>query len=132
MPPKIKLTPNEKNLIRRYLVWCYKSTKEELDRIDRKFTQLKVDDFILSKLSAKSGAEKRILEKSITEFKQYITQKQESAAAETLTPQHIYLKNRFSAVEDAAKYFLGAQELAKMVALYEQEMTTRILQAREH
>lgn len=132
MPPKFKLTPNEKNLIRRYLVWCYKSTKEELDRIDRKFTQLKVDDFILLKLSSKPGAERKALEGSIAEFKEYISKKQESASAEKSTPKHVYLQNRLSAVEDAVKYFLGAPELTKIIALYEHEMTVRILQAREH
>lgn len=132
MPPKVKLTSNEKNLTRRYLVWCYKSTKEELDRIDRKFTQLRVDDFLLEKLSAKAGNEKKALEGSITEFKEYISKKQESASAEKSTPKHIYLKNRLSAVEDAIKYFLGPQELTKIIAMYEDEMTVRILQAREH
>ena len=113
-------------------MWCYKSTKEELDRIDRKFTQLAVDDFILGRLSAKSGDERKILEKAIAEFKDYIAKKEESAAAEKSTPKHAYLKDRLSAVEDAVKHFLGAQELAKIIALYEEEMTGRILQAREH
>ncbi len=113
-------------------MWCYKSTKDELDRIDRKFTQLKVDDFILGKLSAMSGEEKQILERSIAEFKDYIVKKEESAAAEKSTPKHVYLKARLSAVEDAVKHFLGAPELKKIIALYEAEMTGRILQARDH
>ena len=33
MSKKRQFTQNEKNLIRRYLVWCYKTTKEELDKI---------------------------------------------------------------------------------------------------
>lgn len=41
---------NTKKLKTRYLVWLYKTTKERLDRIDRKFTQLEVDRFILREL----------------------------------------------------------------------------------
>ena len=44
------LTQKERNLIKRYLVWCYKTTKEELDKIDRYFTQLIADEFILKQL----------------------------------------------------------------------------------
>ena len=132
MPPKAKLTPNEKNLIRRYLVWCYKSTKEELDRFDRKFTQLAVDRFILERILPRSPEEKRALAKSVAEFKEYIVKKEGSAEAEKSSPQHLYLKKRLFAVENAIKHFLGAQELPKIVAVYEEEMTGRILTARDH
>src|SRR3989338_4684562 len=50
MQKKSPLTQNEKNLLRRYLMWCYKTTKEELDKVDRYFTQLKADDFVLKQL----------------------------------------------------------------------------------
>jgi hypothetical protein len=49
-----------------------------------------------------------------------------------VNPDYQYLKNRFSAIEEAICYFLGAGELKKISALYEEEMTARILAAREH
>lgn len=135
-----KLPDSEKTLIRRYLVWCYKTTREDLDRIDRKFTQLTVDDFILTNLEKISGPEGQVLNKSIEGFKVYIDKKKESALAEKfsdphrkqLQPQYLYLCKRLSAVESAVRFFLGPQELGKIRTLYESEMTTRILQAREH
>jgi len=36
-----------KTLTKRYLLWCYKTTKEQLDWIDRKFTQIQVDRYTL-------------------------------------------------------------------------------------
>jgi len=36
------------------------------------------------------------------------------------------------AIEKTIKYFLGDKELEKINHLYEQEMTKRILEAREH
>jgi len=48
--PKNIFSLDQKNLIRSYLVWCYKTTKEDLDKIDRYFTQNHVDNFILSRL----------------------------------------------------------------------------------
>ena len=38
------------NLKKRYLIWLYKETKEALDRVDRKFTQIEIDKFILEEL----------------------------------------------------------------------------------
>jgi len=47
----------EKNLLRRYLIWCYKTTKEELDKVDRYFTQDVADAYILKCL--RSGKDYR-------------------------------------------------------------------------
>ena len=38
------------NLKKRYLIWLYKEAKEALDKVDRKFTQLEIDKFILEEL----------------------------------------------------------------------------------
>ena len=38
---------DSRNLKKRYLIWLYKTTKEALDRIERKFTQADIDKFIL-------------------------------------------------------------------------------------
>lgn len=125
---------NEKRLIRRYLVWCYKTTKEDLERTDRKFTQLQVDYFILEYLEALSGDLKDSLARHLGEFRDYIAKKEESAASgkfqdpgkNILRAEYLYLRKRFEAVEKAVIHFLGKKELLTIQRLYEAEMTRRI------
>ncbi|MBN1870762.1 MAG: hypothetical protein JW847_09335 [Candidatus Omnitrophica bacterium] len=144
MPKRSQLTQKEKNLIRRYLIWCYKTTKEELDKIDRYFTQLKADEFVLRQL--KRSKEYRLAQGNqafkdmVEQFSVYMKTKEENvlkkkfmdSRRQTLSPEYQYLNNRFTAIEGAIRHFLGAWELKKICLLYEQEMTMRILQAREH
>ena len=168
MPARFKLTKNERDLIRRYLVWCYKTTKESLDRVDRKFTQLKVDCFVLEQLLQSPLVKLKgnpDYEKFIREFEQYIKDKREEAVKQkfndppplagplssgqgfkkalnqiisqqfskaSLKAEYVYLINRFTAIERAIKYFLGHSELQNFRIFYEQEMTQRIVQSREH
>ena len=141
---KQKITPEEKALIRRYLVWCYKTTKEELDRIDRKFTQLAVDYHILRKLSATkvhlSADDKELYDRQFNDFKEYIRNKGKESTLlkfsdpqqKSIHPEYLYLKNRLAAIEVATGFFLGKQELRLTKADYEAEMTKRIWEAREH
>ena len=49
-----------KNLKKRYLIWFYKTTKEALDKIERKFTQMEIDKFILKELNLKIRIRSRI------------------------------------------------------------------------
>lgn len=134
---KRKLSIDQKNLIKRYLMWCYKTTKEELDRIDRKFTQREVDYYILKKLSQKDR--QAVGKKYLQDFKRYIDEKEKDAGRlkfsdknrRHLQPNYVYLKKRLSAVEKAIVAFLGHKELLTIRFLYETEMTRRILEARE-
>jgi hypothetical protein len=137
------LSGNEKNLLRRYLIWCYKTTKEDLDRVDRYYTQYVADHFMLEELkSAKIFHKTRFPQycKLVEDFSGYVEKKKRSAdskryadpAKKEFADQYQYLTQRFSAIEKAIKHFLGANELNRICQLYEQEMTTRILQAREH
>ena len=137
----MKLKKAEKNLIRRYLVWCYKTTKEELDRIDRKFTQLTVDYFLLKEISKRQnsslGSSQRQYSKFIDEFNAYIRQKEKDASQTKFLdekktkpqPRYEYLRNRLLAIEKAISFFLGKKELDNITVLYEWEMTRRILGA---
>lgn len=139
-----KLTPNERHLLRRYLIWCYKTTKESLDRIDRYFTQLKVDHFVLAELSRLPELKDKEFGpeylKKVNEFQKYIEEKADrvfpqkfiDAKREKLQPEYWYLRSRVEAVEKAILYFLGAAELKKIQTVYEEEMTKRILEAKEH
>ena len=138
------LTKNERNLTRRYLVWCYKTTKEELDKIDRYFTQLAADKYVLAQLEKGREIEKvngqDIYKKQIGGFRAYMGQKEINALKKkyltgkkgVTNPEYTYLRNRFIAIEKAIVAFLGKKELNNICELYEQEMTQRILQAREH
>jgi len=141
---KVKLTQNEKKLLRRYLVWCYKTTKEKLDKVDRYFTQLIADDFILKHLEGakdyKSSAGNKDYKNLVDQFKAYMNTKQVNVLKQKfkdrkrvkLNPDYQYLRCRFIAIEKTIVHFLGAPELNKICLLYEQEMMRRILQAQEH
>jgi hypothetical protein len=135
-------SPSQTALTRRYLVWCYKTTKESLDRIDRKFTQATVDRFILDELSRKkpSGSAKEDYKKLVDDFKIYIEQKENEGLRQKfvdgrnkeLHPEYLYLTYRLEAVESAIRHFLGPQELPHIHRLYEEEFTRRILESKEH
>ena len=56
MKKKIRLTLDHENLVRRYLLWAYKSTREDFERIERKTTQLIVDEYIRDNASKGTGA----------------------------------------------------------------------------
>jgi len=144
MANRIKLTKKEKNLIRRYFIWCYKTTKEEVDKVDRYFTQLKADTFVLLQLRKmkeyRLSADKSAYKKMVDQFQAYMTNKEANALKKKyknlqhteLNPGYQYLKNRLLAIEKAIVHYLGVNELNKICRIYEEEMTNRILQTREH
>ena len=139
MSTRLKLDANKTNLVRRYLMWCYKTTKEDLDRTDRYFTQWDVDQFFLDHL-CKTEKVSREAQGLINNFEEYMHKKKDNAHAKKfkedsqkeLNPEYEYLHYRFDAIEQAIVHFLGKDELKKITELYEQEMTQRILTAREH
>ncbi len=144
MAAKSQLTKPQKNLTRRYLLWCYKTTKEDLDRIDRYFTQLKVDAFMLANLSKakefKGGKQDKAYQKKVGDFKKYMEGKESRVLAQKfkdpekkiLKPEYLYLQRRLAAIEKAIVHFLGKKELSVIEEMYEEEMTLRILEARAH
>jgi len=127
MKNKTSFSQTHKALVRRYLLWAYKTTKESFERIERKTTQLMVDEYIAKRASSE-------------EFKAYIKAKRadelklkfSDAQGKILHPQYVYLKNRLAAIEAAIRHFLGPHQLRIIQALYEKEMTRRILEARDH
>lgn len=136
---------SEKELMYRYLVWCFKTTKEELDRVDRKFTQLKIDNFVLKQLERTSvlpmrDTQRQDYQKSLESFRQYIAQKKNDAfvekyhdvATKKLNPRYAFLQLRLEAIEKAIRNFLGPKTLKDIQSLYQEEMVHRILAEREH
>ncbi len=137
------MNATHKNLIRRYLLWAYKTTKESFERIERKTTQLVVDEYVLKALNKSPKVAKdakKGYDALLKEFEGYIANKANDEIKQKFTddkkkdfhPQYLYLKNRLAAIEGAIKHFLGPKELKKIEALFEAEFTERILKAREH
>lgn len=142
MTDTIPLTQKEQDLVRRYLVWCYKTSKEELDKTDRYFTQAVVDDYLIDRLKNFPGYKDRgtSFHKSVEDFVQYAREKKAMAEGKkfagstqkVLHPDYQYLKARVEAIEQAICHFFDQKELERIAVLYENEMTERILKAREH
>lgn len=123
-----------KSLKRRYLIWLYKTTKEAKDLIERKFTQLEIDRFILREL-VNLGKDKK-LEKFITEFKTYIQSKEREGLilkyeGKRLKPDYHFLVLKLKAIEKAIVKELGKSALQEIKSLYEKEMIERILKRTE-
>jgi len=124
-----------KNLKRRYLVWLYKNNKEALDKIERKFSQLEIDQFLLEEIK-KEDKDKR-LNKFIDEFWAYIQKKEQNGLSlkyegKNLKPEFQFLFLKLQAIEKAIIKELGKKVLAEIKLLYEMEMTERILKSTEH
>jgi len=123
-----------RSLQKRYLVWFYKVTKEALDKIERKFTQLEIDRFILKELK-KSDTAKR-LTPQIKEFDQYIRDKEQAGfnlkyEGEELKPEYQFLLLKLKAIEKAIISKMGKEGLDTVKTAYEKEMFRRIMEERQ-
>lgn len=125
---------DKKNLKKRYLVWFYKTTKEAFDKIERKFTQLEIDAFVLKGLKKEKN---RKIENLTDGFEAYIKKKEAEGLSlkfdkENLRPEYEFLSLKLKAIEKAIKQELGDKALKEIKFLYEEEMTERILKSTEH
>jgi hypothetical protein len=131
-----------KHLKKRYFVWLYKTTKEAFDRFERKFTQTEIDkDILLEVENTLMGSylphEKAQLEKLVNDFQEYISAKEKAClelkyqGLKTNT-EFIFLDVKLTAIEKLIVQELGRRGLAEIKALYEKEMTRRILRSTEH
>jgi len=121
------------NLKKRYLIWLYKETKEALDRVDRKFTQIDIDKFILEELQKNTFADKKFLD----EFIIYVNNKEQDCqkikSGDTyLNSEHQFFSLKLHAIEKSILNELGAEGLEEIKNLYHQEMVDRILRSTEH
>ena len=132
---------DEKNLLERYLVWLYKTTKEAFDRYERKFTQLEIDEFILKEMEKElKGSympqEKIPLEKLVNEFRNYIAEKEKACLklkykGKRIDPDFIFLEVKLEQIEKAIIKEFGSAALEDIKARYHQEMVKRIIEERE-
>jgi len=111
--------------------------------MDRYDTQHLVDLFVLKELKKSKEFHGRSLDqyqKLVQDFESYLCEKKAKADKKKysdsrrsqLKLDYLYLKNRLTAIEKAIKHFLGPGQMKHIRLLYEQEMTQRILTAREH
>lgn len=124
-----------KNLKKRYLIWFYKTAKEALDKVERKFTQAEVDRFILKEL--KRADKDNTVESFISQFEDYIAKKEQEGLKlkfenRNIKPDYLFLNLRLQAIEKAIVKELGSKALEEIKLLYEIEMTERILRSTEH
>lgn len=124
-----------KNLKRRYSLWLYKTTKEALERTERKFTQLDIDRLILDELNKLDSS--RRARSFIGEFANYIRNKEKEGLdlkyeGGKLKPAYHFLGLKLKAIEKVIVKELGKKALREIKSLYEKEMTERILKSREH
>ena len=125
---------DRKNLKKRYLIWFYKTTKEALDKIERKFTQAEIDQAILKDL--KKTGKKIPINRSVEQFEDYIAKKKQDGLNskfenKKLKPHYLFLEKKLAAIEKTIAKELGKDALKEIKRLYEIEMTERILRSNE-
>lgn len=135
--------PRHIGLYRRYLLWAYKSTRESFERIERKTTQLAVDESLKKHLQGVKpdlNASHHIeYQRLLGEFNAYIDQKRKdekeqkwSKEGQGYSAQYAYLKARLEAIEQAINQILGPNAVKEFDRLFEEEFTRRILEAKDH
>jgi len=130
-----------KNLKFRYLLWLYKTKKEALDRVERKFTQVDIDRKIMRYMREHSNSRnlkmKNETKKFLKDFKEYINKKEKEGMelkfeGRKLKPEYYHLSLKLEAIEKSIVEELGHRGLKEIKALYEHEMMRRIIESQEH
>jgi len=123
------------SLHKRYLLWLYKTIKDELDKIERKFTQLDIDAEIQKKLEAKiEDAPVEGLEPFINEWKEYVALKKTDAhkmkfdEKGDMSPSYVFLRLKLDSVEEIVERRFGKKTLEQFKALYEEASIKRIME----
>jgi hypothetical protein len=139
--PQDRLVENKKDkasLHKRYLLWLYKMTRDELDKIERKFTQLDIDSEIEKKLAQRSGsfsaAARKGLEPFLSEWKEYVALKRKDAQklkfneAGEVVASYLFLRLKLECVEAITARRFGARTLSGFKQLYEESSIRRIME----
>ena len=125
-------------LFKRYLLWLYKTTKDECDKVERKFTQLEIDRQIEKILEKHVNACKPVLKQSLgihlNEWKAYIVGKEADGerlkfdSNGQLDSKYVFLCLKKKAVEHIILARLGRKGLREIKGLYEDAAKKRILE----
>jgi hypothetical protein len=125
----------------RYLLWLYKTTKEEFDRIERKFTQIEIDKKIMrymrQHVDSKNIKRKSESRKFLADFKEYISKKEKDGVAakfdgKKFKADYYHLSMKLKAIEKVTIAELGRSRWRLIKNLHEQEMRRRIIEAQDH
>ncbi|MFH1691314.1 MAG: hypothetical protein ABIC68_01900 [Candidatus Omnitrophota bacterium] len=124
------------SLEKRYLFWLYKTIRDELDKIDRKFTQLDIDNEIYKKLKK---SVKRLkpdasdgLHTFLQEWQEYIFGKDSDAQKlkfkedGQMNSAYLFLRLKLQAVEEIVCGRFGKKELSSYKRFYEDAAMKRI------
>ena len=127
----VKIGKDDANsLTQRYLFWLYKTTRDQADKIDRKFTQLEVDKEIQKILEKKVHSLKKVSQKSIKpflkEWEEYIFAKQSDAQKlkfneeGDFSDEYLFLHLKLAVITQIIKDRFGLATLKKFTALCEE------------
>lgn len=118
-----------RSLQKRYLFWLYKTTKDELDRIDRKFTQLDIDRAMLDVFRCQAVAARDAVQGGVDafvrEWQDYVAQKETDARKLRFDEEgrvlasYYFLCLKLSAVLDMIRRRFGAKTVKDFKRLYE-------------
>jgi hypothetical protein len=105
---------SDKSLVKRYLFWLYKMTRDELDRIDRKFTQLEVD----------RGIQKIFREHEDGVLAPFIGEWDKGGVLSS----YVFLRLKLEAVQSVASKRFGRRIVSEFEKIYEDAAMKNILQ----
>ncbi|MFB3919919.1 MAG: hypothetical protein ACE14U_07625 [Candidatus Velamenicoccus archaeovorus] len=135
MEPSVQ---DRESLYKRYLFWLYKTIREDADRIDRKFTQLVLDERIAAFLERDAASLDKDLRCGVgpfvEEWKTYIAQKADDARklkfseAGSLKFEYVFLRLKLKAVERLIVERLGRRHLKEFRRRLEEAAMQGILQ----
>ncbi|MDD5019429.1 MAG: hypothetical protein PHH75_04895 [Candidatus Omnitrophica bacterium] len=133
------LCPQDRDsLYKRYLFWLYKTTRDECDRIERKFTQIAIDKeitrFLDKALAGSEAGSLQGVDVFIGEWRRYAAQKAADAPrmkwtdAGALKPEYAFLRLKLRAIEQAIAKYLGKKAIKDFRRLCEEAAMQGILQ----
>ena len=117
--------------MKRYLFWLYKTTRDELDRVDRKFTQLEVDRDLQQIFEEYEGGEAAPF---IEEWSRYIASKEADARKLKFDDKggvlasYTFLHLKLKAVESVTTKLFGNRTVREFEHLIEDAAIKNILQ----
>ena len=132
---------NTRDLTYRYLLWLYKTLKEELDRVERKFTQLEVDReigrYILKNAHLSQIDDDIKFRELCRDWKEYTDKKESDGRAlkysgDKWKAEYYFLMLKFEAVKKIITKLFSKKALDNIHEAYEDQMRQRILESREH
>lgn len=124
-------------LSKRYLLWLYKTTKEELDKIERKFTQLEIDreiEKLLEKEAKLLGAATREgVAPHLKAWREYVFEKESEAQKLKFgddgqpQPEYLFLHLKLKVVERVATARFGRKAFHEFKEICEAAAVHRIV-----